>query len=34
VIDREAADWQKRTILVLDATTGQNALSRPALSAR
>jgi fused signal recognition particle receptor len=28
VIDREAADWQKRTILVLDATTGQNALSQ------
>jgi fused signal recognition particle receptor len=26
VIDREAADWQRRTILVLDATTGQNAL--------
>jgi fused signal recognition particle receptor len=26
VIDREAADWQKQTILVLDATTGQNAL--------
>ncbi|HEX7181495.1 MAG TPA: signal recognition particle-docking protein FtsY [Thermoanaerobaculia bacterium] len=28
VIDREAPDWQKRTILVLDATTGQNALSQ------
>jgi len=28
VIDCEAADWQKRTILVLDATTGQNALSQ------
>jgi fused signal recognition particle receptor len=28
VIDREAADWEKRTILVLDATTGQNALSQ------
>ncbi|HSS48546.1 MAG TPA: signal recognition particle-docking protein FtsY [Thermoanaerobaculia bacterium] len=28
VIDREAAGWQKRTILVLDATTGQNALSQ------
>jgi fused signal recognition particle receptor len=28
VIDREAADWQKRTLLVLDATTGQNALSQ------
>jgi len=26
VIDREAASWQKRTLLVLDATTGQNAL--------
>jgi fused signal recognition particle receptor len=26
VIEREAAGWQKRTILVLDATTGQNAL--------
>jgi fused signal recognition particle receptor len=26
VIDREAPDWQKQTILVLDATTGQNAL--------
>jgi fused signal recognition particle receptor len=28
VIDREAPEWQKRTILVLDATTGQNALSQ------
>jgi len=28
VIDREAADWEKRTILVLDATTGQNALAQ------
>jgi len=28
VIDREAADWQKQTILVLDATTGQNALAQ------
>jgi fused signal recognition particle receptor len=28
VIDREAPDWQKQTILVLDATTGQNALSQ------
>ena len=28
VIDREAAGWQKRTILVLDATTGQNALAQ------
>jgi len=26
VIDREAADWRRRTLLVLDATTGQNAL--------
>jgi fused signal recognition particle receptor len=26
VIDREAADWQRRTLLVLDATTGQNAI--------
>jgi|SRR5580693_2574673 fused signal recognition particle receptor len=28
VIDREAADWQRRTILVLDATTGQNAIAQ------
>ncbi len=28
VIEREAAGWQKRTILVLDATTGQNALTQ------
>jgi fused signal recognition particle receptor len=28
IIDREAADWQKQTILVLDATTGQNALTQ------
>jgi fused signal recognition particle receptor len=28
VIDREAKDWQKQTILVLDATTGQNALTQ------
>jgi fused signal recognition particle receptor len=28
VIDREAPEWQKRTILVLDATTGQNALAQ------
>ena len=28
VIDREAANWQKQTILVLDATTGQNALAQ------
>jgi fused signal recognition particle receptor len=26
VVDREAADWLRQTILVLDATTGQNAL--------
>ena len=28
VIDREAADWARRTLLVLDATTGQNALAQ------
>lgn len=28
VIDREAKDWQKQTVLVLDATTGQNALTQ------
>jgi fused signal recognition particle receptor len=28
VIDREAPEWQKQTILVLDATTGQNALTQ------
>ncbi len=28
VIDREAADWERRTLLVLDATTGQNALAQ------
>ncbi len=28
VIDREAAGWQRRTLLVLDATTGQNALAQ------
>ncbi len=28
VIDREASDWQCRTLLVLDATTGQNALAQ------
>jgi fused signal recognition particle receptor len=28
VIDREAAAWQRQTILVLDATTGQNALAQ------
>jgi len=28
VIDREAPGWQKRTLLVLDATTGQNALAQ------
>ncbi len=26
VIDREAPDWNRRTVLVLDATTGQNAV--------
>ncbi len=28
VIDREAAGWERETILVLDATTGQNALQQ------
>ena len=28
VIEREAGDWERRTLLVLDATTGQNALSQ------
>jgi fused signal recognition particle receptor len=28
VLDREAADWQRRTLLVLDATTGQNAIAQ------
>lgn len=28
VIDREAEGWQQRTLLVLDATTGQNALNQ------
>jgi fused signal recognition particle receptor len=28
IIDREAATWQRRTLLVLDATTGQNAISQ------
>jgi fused signal recognition particle receptor len=28
VIDREAVGWEKRTLLVLDATTGQNALAQ------
>ncbi len=28
VIEREAADWPRRTVLVLDATTGQNALAQ------
>jgi fused signal recognition particle receptor len=28
VVEREAAGWQVRTLLVLDATTGQNALSQ------
>lgn len=28
IIHREAGDWQCRTLLVLDATTGQNALAQ------
>lgn len=28
VVEREAADWQRRTILVLDATAGQNAVAQ------
>ncbi|MEM8961774.1 MAG: signal recognition particle-docking protein FtsY [Acidobacteriota bacterium] len=28
VIDREAAGWRRRTLLVLDATTGQNAIAQ------
>ncbi|MCP4661356.1 MAG: signal recognition particle-docking protein FtsY [bacterium] len=28
LVDREAADWQRRTLLVLDATTGQNAIAQ------
>ena len=28
VIEREASDWYRRTLLVLDATTGQNALAQ------
>ncbi len=28
VVEREAAEWQTRTLLVLDATTGQNAISQ------
>jgi len=28
VMDREAIGWQRRTLLVLDATTGQNAISQ------
>ncbi|MGB5391728.1 MAG: signal recognition particle-docking protein FtsY, partial [Thermoanaerobaculia bacterium] len=28
IVDREAATWQRRTLLVLDATTGQNAISQ------
>jgi fused signal recognition particle receptor len=28
VIEREAGDWERRTLLVLDATTGQNALAQ------
>jgi fused signal recognition particle receptor len=28
VIDREAPEWQRRSLLVLDATTGQNAIAQ------
>jgi fused signal recognition particle receptor len=28
VLEREAPDWQRRTLLVLDATTGQNAIAQ------
>ena len=28
VVDREAGDWSRQTVLVLDATTGQNALGQ------
>ncbi len=28
IIDREAAGWERRTLLVLDATTGQNAVAQ------
>jgi fused signal recognition particle receptor len=28
IVDREAADWQRETLLVLDATSGQNAISQ------
>ena len=28
VIDRQAADWRRETLLVLDATTGQNGLAQ------
>ena len=28
VVEREAPDWERRTLLVLDATTGQNAISQ------
>jgi len=28
VVEREAADWERRTLLVLDATTGQNAIAQ------
>ena len=28
VVDREASGWERRTLLVLDATTGQNAISQ------
>ncbi len=30
VIDRQAADWRRETLLVLDATTGQNGLAQAA----
>jgi len=28
IVEREAVDWERRTLLVLDATTGQNALAQ------
>ena len=28
IIEREAGDWQRHTLLVLDATTGQNAVQQ------
>ncbi len=34
VIEREAPDWQRRTLLVLDATTGHNALAQARQFAR